>query len=63
MESGLAKWQTPDYLGASWTKCRNMIASASISHVTLEMSPLELPCPLSLIIYEEYDHSAQTAVT
>jgi len=31
--------------------------------VTLEMSPLELPCPLSLIIYEEYDHSAQTAVT
>jgi len=31
------KRKTPDCLGASWTKRGNMIASAAISHVTLEM--------------------------
>jgi hypothetical protein len=66
MESGLAKWQTPpDCLDASWTKRGIMIASATISHVTLEMLRFGAAALTvsDYIIYEEYDHSAQTAVT
>ena len=64
MESGLAKWQTPDCLGASWTKRRNMIASATISHVTLEMLRFGAAALTvsDCIIYEEYDRLARVAV-